>query len=176
MSRSHSVSTKRCMSKAVIPMAPFGVQGRPVESHITFVVSPDAILAPQTGHPWFVEMNHEMGNLKMYSLIPQPNKNQYVQHFLVEEQRPRIIGSFSFTDSWMTTRHSVHEFADAEVHYSENFYNPLKTDTKLFFDTKPCARIEIIAPRFLDDREVLDIVGTVAPSGCQIEELLQRRS
>lgn len=157
-------------------MAPFGVHGHPVESHLTFVMSADAVLTPQTGHPWFVEMNHEMDNLKMYSLIPQKTMNQYVQHYVVEERRPRIIGSFTFTDSWMTTRHTVREFGDVEIHYSENLYNPVKTNSKLFFNSRPHARIEIIAPRFLDDREVLDIVETVAPSGCQIEDLLQHRS
>lgn len=157
-------------------MASFGVQGHPVASHLTFVVNPDSVLAPQTGHPWFVEMDHEMGNMRMYSLIPQKNKTQFVHHYEVEEKRPRFIGPFSFTDAWMTTRHFVREFGDVEVHYSENLYNPLKASGKLYFEQKPHARIEITAPRYLEDREVLEVVEMVAPKECQIECLLQRQS
>lgn len=176
MSHSHSPSTKRCMSKAVIPLACFGIEGHPVPSHLTFVVNPDSILSPQTRHPWFVEMDHQMGHLQMYSLIPQKNNNQYVHHYQVEERRPRMIGKFVFTDAWMTTRHFIREFGDIQLHYSENLYNPSKANGKLYFNQKPHARIEITAPRFIDDREVLEVVGMVAPEGLQIENLLQRRS
>lgn len=164
------------MSRAIIPTASFGIEGHPVPSHLTFVVNPDAVLSPQTGHPWFVEMDHEMGNLQMYSLIPQKNNNQYVHHYYVEEKQPRVIGRFAFTDAWMTSRHFVREFGDIQVHYSENLYSPLRACGKLYFERRPHPRIEITAPRFLDDREVLEVVGMVAPTGCQIENLLQRRS
>lgn len=164
------------MSRAIIPTAYFGVEGHPITSHLTFVVNPDSVLSPQTCHPWFVEMDHEMGNLQMYSLIPQQNNYQYVNHYYVEEKQPRVIGPFVFTDAWITSRHFVREFGDIQVHYSENLYSPLKAGSKLYFDSKPHPRIEITAPRFLEDREVLEVVGMVAPTGCQIESLLQRRS
>lgn len=157
-------------------MASFGVGGHPVPSHITFVVNADSVLSPQTSYPWIVEMDHEMGNMKMYSLIPQKNITQYVQHFEIEDRMPRFIGPFSFTDAWMTTRHFVREFGDVQLHYSENLYNPLKASGKLYFEEKAHARIEITAPRFLDDREVLEVVEMVAPKECRIESLLQRQS
>lgn len=165
------------MSKAVIPVACFGIDGHPVPSHLTFVVNPDSVLSPQTNHPWIVEMDHKMSDLSIYSLIPQKeNTNQYVHHYTVERSNPRLIGSFVFTDAWMTTRHFVREFGDVEIHYSENLYNPLKAGNKLYFDQQPHPRIEITAPRFVDDREILEIVAAVAPGGCHIENLLQRRS
>lgn len=157
-------------------MACFGVDGKAAPSRLTFVVNPDCILSPQTGHPWYVEMDHEMGNMRMYSLVPKENNNQYTHHYYVEERLPRFIGKFAFTGAWMSSRHFIREIGDIHVHYSENLYNPLRAGDNLFFDRKPQPRIEVTAPRFLDDREVLDVLEMMAPTGCQIASLLQRRS
>ena len=176
MSHSHSASTKPCMSKAVIPMAAFSIDGTAMPSRICFTVNPDSVLTPQTGHTWHVEMDHEMGNMQMHSLIPLKHNNQFVGHYNVETKRPRFIGPFAFTDAYMKTRRFVREFGDIKVESSENLYNPLKTSAKLFFEDRPHRRIEITAPRLLDDREILEVVAMVAPTGYQIENLLQRQS
>lgn len=161
-------------------MPSFGLdRAEHVDSHLTFVISPDSVLTPQTGHPWFVEMDHEMGGLQMYSLIPTThNPNQFVHHYeVVHNKHPRIIGPFVFTDAWMTTKHVVvHHDDDIQVHYSQNLYNPQRAGEKLYFDQQPCPRIEITSSRLIEDREVLQILNEVAPKGCQISSLLQRRS
>lgn len=157
-------------------MASFDIEGKPAPSRICFRVSPDLVLAPQTGHMWHVEMDHKMGNMQMYSLVPQKSSTQFVSHYDICFKRPRFIGSFDFADAYMSTRRFIREFGDIQVESSHNLYNPVRAGDKLFFEERPHRRIEITAPRFLDDREVLEVVAMVAPKGCRIESLLQRQS
>jgi hypothetical protein len=169
------------MSRAVVPVVPESIFGKsrevvPVKSHTTFAVSPGMVASPQTHQPWFIEMDHEMGNLSFYSLVPQKNNaNQYVAHYEVESRRPRFIGSVQFTDAWMTTHHRVFLVRDAEIHLSQVFFSPLKADDKLYFDRPPMHRMEVIVPnRFIEDRELLEILQGVFGKGYEIQSLVQR--
>lgn len=159
------------MSRAVIPVAPpceWDAQMLP--SSVTFVVNAGAVHSPQTGAPWYVEMDHQMGHMQMYSLVPQKNNNQYVSHYNIESRMPRFVGKFSFMDAWVTTHHRVFEVGDAEIHSAQVLYHPERADDKIYFDRAPHHRIEIVIPgRFVDDREVLDVLEE-----CQIQPLLQR--
>ena len=145
-------------------------------SHTTFTVNPGIVASPQTNHPWFIEMDHEMGNLSFYSLIPQKNNaNQYVAHYEIESRRPRFIGSVDFMDVWMTTHHRYFMVRDAEIHLSQTLFSPLKADDKLYFDRPPMRRMEIIVPnRFIEDRELWSLLGEVFEKEYEIQSLVQR--
>lgn len=181
MSPSHSVSTSKCLSRAVIPVVPESIFSKQrattrVASHITFTVNPGMVASPQTQHPWFIEMDHEMGNLFFYSLVPQKNNaNQYVAHYEVYSRRPRFVGSVDFIDVWMTTHHEYFTIHDAEIHLSQTLFSPLKADDKLYFNRPAMHRMEIIVPdRFIEDRELWDILGGVFGKEYEIQSLLQR--
>jgi hypothetical protein len=148
----------------------------PIKSHTTFTVSPGMVAGPQTHHPWFIEMDHEMGNASFYSLIPQKNNaNQYVAHYEVESRRPRFIGSVDFMDAWITTHHQLFYSNDAEIHLSQVLFSPLKADDKLYFDRPPMHRMEVIVPnRFIEDRELLEILRPVFGTEYEIPSLVQR--
>ena len=156
----------------MIPLLPEFVEpvGETVPSTISFLVNASNVFAPQTGHPWIVEMDHEMST-QIYSLVPQKNDLQFVQHLYVETRRPRIVGSFKFMDAWLTTHHKVH----GNVHFSQTFFNPERADDKLYF-REAKSRMEIIVPGFIGDREILTIVEEVLPRECEIRSLLQRQS
>lgn len=147
-----------------------------ITSHITFKVNPGMVAAPQTHYPWFIEMDHEMGNPLFYSLIPQKNNaNQYVAHYEVESRRPRFIGSVEFTDAFLTTHHRVFNVNDAEIHLSQVFYSPLKADDKLYFDRPPMHRMEVVVPnRFIEDRELFEILDPILGREYEIPSLVQR--
>lgn len=119
-------------------------------------------------------MDHNMQGLAMYSLIHQKSDNQYVSHYQVESHRPRFIGSFRFSDAWLTTNHRLLEMDGLEIHFSQTFFNPVRDKQKLYFDNHPHHRIEIIAPnRFIEDREVFAVLAKILPKGCEILPLLQ---
>ena len=177
MSHSHSVSTSGLLSKAVIPLAPGGVyqvMHTLVPSHITFTVNPRQVVAPQTGHVWYVEMDHNMQNRRMYSLVPQKSDNQYVRHYRIESTMPRVAGKFVFMDAWMTTNHHVMEVDGIEVHMSQRFYNPDRTTDRLFFKGEPVRQIEVMAPFLIGDREIFHALEQVLPPGSETEQLVQR--
>lgn len=180
MSLYRSVSTSKCMSRAVIPTVPESIfsafrHTEPLPSHVTFVVNASAVYAPQTHHPWLIEMDHEMGNLALYSLIPRPTINQYVAHYEVESRRPRFVGSVDFTDAWITTHHQCFLVKDAEIHLSQTLFSPVKADDKLYFDRPPMRRMEIVVrDRFIGDREIFDLLGAVVPKEYEIRSLVQR--
>lgn len=140
------------------------------------MVNAGFIHSPQTGHPWFVEMDHNMQDLQMYSLIPQKNDNQFVSHYHVESRRPRLIGKFTFSDAWLTSQHClVQTENDLEIHLTQTFFNPERANNKLFFDRPPLRRMEIVAPnRFIGDREIFDLLDRVMPRGSEIHSLVQR--
>lgn len=169
------------MSRAIIPLVPESIFGKPwptmsVKSTTTFVVSPGMVASPQTHHPWFIEMDHEMGSLQFYSLVPQKNNtNQYVAHYEVETRRPRFLGSVEFTDAWMTTHHKYFQVNDAEIHLSQTLFSPRKADDKLYFDTPPMHRLEVVVPhRFIEDRELWSLLGTVFGTEYETRSLVQR--
>lgn len=167
------------MSKAVIPIAPGSLfdicmPTITLPSRATFMVNAWNVHSPQTGHPWYVEMDHDMGHLEMYSLIPQKNNNQFVSHYKIESRRPRLLGKFHYTDAWMTTHHRLYTVNDIELHFSQCMFNPERADNKLYFDRAPHKRIEIIVPnRFIGDREILDVLEGLVPKGFEIQSLLQ---
>lgn len=168
-----------CLSKAVLPVAPelFLVDATPLPSYLTFVVNPSVVHSPQTSHPWFVEMDHEMGSLNAYSLIPQPSNNQYVTHYHVENRMPRFLGKFQFSDAWLTTRCRLYEIEDLQFYLGDTFFHPSRADDKLYFDQPPVRRMEILVPgRFIGDRELLDHLEPLLPTGCEIRSLVQRQS
>jgi hypothetical protein len=146
-------------------------------STVTFLVNPGDVHSPQTGHHWYVEMNHDMGNISLYSLIPQKTDNQYVAHYRVESRRPRFIGDFNYTDAWVTTHHKILQKNDAEIHFSQTLFSPDRANDKIYFSRPPKNRIEVIVPnRFIEDREIWEILDGVVPREYQIGSLLQRQS
>lgn len=166
------------MSVAVIPMVPESVfcahrEASSFPSTITFMVNAAEVYSPQTGHPWFVEMDHEMGSPSFYSLVPQKSDNLYVAHYRVETRRPRLNGDFKFMDAWLTTNHTV----CGHVHFSRTFFNPERANDKLYFNREPKPRIEVIVPgQFIGDREIFQILEPFVPKEYRIESLLQRQS
>lgn len=139
-------------------------------STITFMVNAGEVFCPQTGHPWYVEMDHEMGNVEFYSLVPQKNDNQFVSHYRVDRRRPRLT-SFEFMDVWLTTnRRKV-----GDLYFSQTFYHPERADDKLYFERPPMRRLEILVEGFIGDREIFHLLESVIPKEYQIESLLQRR-
>lgn len=179
MNRCRSLSMKQYLSRAVIPLAPGGVYQvghAMVPSTVTFAVNPRQVVSPQTGHLWYVELEHDMQNARMYSLIPQPSNNQYVSHYEVETARPRFAGKFAFADAWMTTNHLVMTVDKVEVHLSMRFYNPDRTSDSLFFQGDPVRQIEVTAPFLIGDREIFRVLERVLPEGSEIEQLVPRLS
>lgn len=168
------------MSRAVIPMVPESIfsacrDAQALVSHATFVVNASAVYAPQTHHPWYIEMDHEMGNLSFYSLVPRPTINQYVAHYEVESRRPRFVGEIGFTDAWITTHHRYFLVDDCEIHLSQTLFSPRKADDKLYFDRLPTRRMEIIVrDRFIEDREIWSLLESVVPKEYEIRSLVQR--
>jgi hypothetical protein len=168
------------MSRAVIPVVPESIfsahrVSEHLPSHITFVVNAAGVYAPQTHQPWFVEMDHEMGNLSFYSLVPIASTNQYVAHYEVESRRPRFVGDVDFTDAWITTHHRWFPVEDAEIHLSQTLFSPVKADDKLYFDRPPMNRMEIIVrDRFIEDREIWSLLETLVPKEYEIRSLVQR--
>lgn len=163
------------LTKAVIPMAPESlrpVAGEKLPSIITFMVNPTDVYSPQTGHPWFIEMDHEMNNPSMYSLIPQKSDNKYANHYRVDRRRPRFAGEFKFADAWLATNRVV----DNEIHWSQTFFHPQKANDKLYFDRPPYSRIEIVADGLIGDREIFQILERIVPKEYEIQSLLQRQS
>ena len=158
-----------CLSKAVLPLVPdllFHVQRNTVAlpTTVTFVVSPEAVFSPQTGYPWLIESDQSLLTLSIQSLVPQPSDNKYVKHYCVESRRPRFLGDSHFTDAWLTTNHRVLYLNDSEIHFSQTIFHPEKADDKLYFDQPPKNRIEVIVPgRFIEDRELWDILKGVIP-------------
>ena len=146
-------------------------------SHVTFMVNASTVYAPQTHQPWYIEMDHEMGNLAFYSLIPKPTINQYVAHYEVESRRPRLVGPVEFTDAWITTHHKCFLVGDAEMHLSQTLFSPVKADDKLYFDRPPMRRMEIVVrDRFIEDRELWSLLETVVPKEYETRSLVQRQS
>lgn len=148
-------------------------RGDHLPSHVTFLVNADSMF-PQTGHPWCVEMNHELDDLKIYSLIPQKSNNQYVSHYKVESRRPRFVGQFTYTDAWLTTHHRLLTVNDTELHFSRSLFNPTKADDKLYFD-QAYNRLEIVKEGFIEDREIFRLLEGVVPKEYEIQSLLQRQ-
>jgi hypothetical protein len=167
------------MSRAVIPRVPESVfsawrSAEHLVSHVTFVVNASAVYAPQTHQPWFIEMDHEMGNLSFYSLVPRQSINQYVAHYEVESRRPRFL-ELEFTDAWITTHHQCFLVKDAEIHLSQTLFSPVKADDKLYFDRAPTRRMEIVVrDRFIEDREIWSLLAEVVPREYEIRSLVQR--
>lgn len=149
-------------------------------SRITFQVGATHVLTPQTNHNWYFEMDHEMGGLEHYSLVPEESKTEFVSHYHVVNERPRLIGDPQFSDAWITTHHGVHTTpAGLELHFSRTLFNPVRTprDEEWCFTRQPKTRLEVVAPgRFIEDREVLEAlaVSGVATES-EIRSLLQRR-
>jgi hypothetical protein len=143
-------------------------------STVTFVINPADVHSPQTGYPWHVEMDHEMGSLDFYSLIPQKSDNHYVTHYRVERRRPRLLGNFRFTDAWMTTNHRVVTENGIEIHFSQTLFNPERANDKLYFSRPPHNRMEIVVHgRFIEDRELYSLLERVVPREYKIPSLLQ---
>ena len=169
------------MSKAVIPIVPeslfhLGLVTTILPSRTTFTVNAWKVHSPQTGHPWYVEMDHDMGHLETYSLIPQDNTNQFVSHYKIESRRPRFFGKFSFTDAWITSHHRLYMQDDIELHFSQCLFHPQRANDNLYFDRAPHCRLEVIVPdRFVEDREILAVLEALAPKGLEIQPLLQHR-
>jgi len=168
------------MSRAIIPMVPESVfsacrEYQDLPSSATFMVNASAIFAPQTFQPWYIEMDHEMGNLAFYSLIPRPSANQYVAHYGVESRRPRLVGPVEFADAWITTHHKCFLVGNAEIHLSQTLFSPVRADDKLYFDRPPMRRMEIIVrDRFIEDRELWNLLQGIVPKEYEIRSLVQR--
>ena len=163
------------LTKAVIPMAPESLRplhGTPLPSTITFMVNAADVYSPQTSHPWFVEMDHEMNSLDIYSLIPQKSDNLYAVHYSVEKRRPRFNGEFKFMDAWLTTNHIVSD----NIHWSQTFFHPERANDKLYFNRPPHSRMEIVVEGFIGDREIFQLLERVVPKEYEIRSLLQRQS
>lgn len=148
------------------------LKGELLPSTITFMVNAAEVYSPQTGHPWFVEMDHEMGSTNIYSLIPQKSDNVYAAHYLVEKRRPRLNGEFKFMDAWLTTNHIVSD----GIHWSQTFFHPERANDKLYFGRPPHSRMEIVVEGFIGDREIFQILERVVPKEYEIAKLLQRQS
>ena len=156
------------MSKAVIPNAPetlMDLGKTPQPSRVTFLV-----------HPWRIEMNHDMSDLQFHSHTPNPeNQNEFVAHYWVESKHPRFT-SFAYADAWIATNHKYSHYGPFEIHTSRCFFHPKKADDKLYFDSPPSNRIEIVADGFIEDREILRLLEGVVPREYEIRSLLQRQS
>lgn len=161
------------MSRAIIPVAKaFPFTGDMSPSRVTFMVNAGVVHSPQTGAPWFVDSDHNMNHMEIYSLVPHQTTNEYVGHYTIEHSMPRFFGPFKFVDAWVTTNHRVICHGDAEIHYSKTLFHPERAQDKLYFSRDPHERIEIVIPdRFADDREILQILKE-----CGIEHPLQRLS
>lgn len=144
----------------------------PLPSTATFMIGAAEVYSPQTGYPWFVEMDHEMKDPFLYSLIPQKSDNQYVSHYRVETRRPRLNEKFNIMDAWLTTHHCH----SGPIYFSQTFFNPERANDKLYFDRPPKLRMEVIVPGFIGDREVFRILEGVVSKEYRIEQLLQRQS
>lgn len=119
-------------------------------------------------------MDHDMGDLSMYSLIPQKSDNQFVAHYRVESRRPRFIGDFNFTDAWVTTHHRLLKKNDTEIHFSQTLFSPERANDKIYFNRPPKNRMEIIVPgRLIEDREIWEILDGVVSKEYEIRNLLQ---
>lgn len=171
---------RRCLSRAVIPVVPelFLTEATPVPSYLTFMVNPSVVQSPQTGYSWYVEMDHEMGGVHSYSLVPaNENPNEFVGHYFVESRMPRFLGKFEFSDCWLTSKCRLYEIDDFQFYLADVFFHPEKADDKVYFDQPPVRRMEVLVPgRFIEDRELLCCLDPILPRGCEIENLLQRRS
>lgn len=175
----HSVSMNSCMSRIVIPDAilPVHQETAPLPTTITFLVNPQSVHSPQTGHPWYIETDHEMKNVSTFSLIPQKSSNQYVAHYRVESRRPRFLVDFQFMDAWLTTNRKVLTTASAEVYFSQTLFYPERADDKLYFQGGAKHRIEVLVPgRFIEDREGWRILEELFPGEYRIRELVQCQS
>lgn len=150
------------MSKAVVPSAPLSVyeqfRGEPLPSLVTFMVE-----------DWFVEMDHEMGSLRTFRLLPQKTANQYVAWYEVDERRPRF--DFSVVDAWLSTQRHCLKMGHIDVITSRTFFSPEKADDKLYFGRPPHYRIEFQSEQLIEDREILCLLSQ---SGYEIPSLLQR--
>lgn len=162
----------------MVPQSVVLPKGLALPSTITFVVPAEAAHSPQTGFPWYVEMDREMGTISTYSLIPDNNNtNVYVSHYHVESRRPRFIGDFQFTDAWMTTNHKIFAHKNAQIHTSQTLFSPERADDKLYFAGAPFYRMEIVVPdRFIGDRELWTILEDILPGQSEIPSLVQHRS
>jgi hypothetical protein len=166
----------------VIPITPESVFSADwlvthLPSTVTFMVHPADVHSPQTGYSWYVETDHEMKELCIYSLIPQKNDNQFVSHYRVESRRPRFIGDFKFTDAWVTTNHRMMTIDNGtEIHFSQTLFSPERADDKLYFNRPPHRRMEIVVPgRFIEDRELCSLLRGVVSKEDEIPSLLQCR-
>ena len=176
MSPSYSASTRSSLSRIVIPnsLLPITLEAKLLPTTITFVVNPQSVHSPQTGHSWYIEADHEMKNMSLFSLIPKKSDNQYVAHYEVESRRPRFLVDFQFMDAWLTTNHKVYSTNNIEIHQSQTFFYPERADDKMYFQGDPKHRIEILVPgRFIEDREGWAIVKEMFPDQPHIQELLQ---
>lgn len=143
----------------------------PLSSTVTFMVNAAEAFSPQTGYPWYIEMDHEMKSPKIYSLIPQKSDNQYVSHYRVESRRPRFNGQPRVMDSWLTT--NARQLGP--LYFSQTFFNPERANDKLYFDRPPKNRLEILVDGFIGDREIFRLLEDLVPKEYQIESLLQRQ-
>ena len=144
----------------------------PLPSTITFMVNAGDVYSPQTGHPWFIEMDHEMGNPAIYSLIPQKSDNKYAAHYHVDRRRPRFNGEFKFMDAWLTTNHVVSD----NIHWSQTFFHPERANDKLYFNRPAHSRMEVVVEGFIGDREIFQLLERVVPKEYEIASLLQRHT
>ena len=166
------------MSRVVIPVAPESIfsaarETATLPSRVTFVVNPGSVYSPQTGYPWYVQVDHEMKDPQFYSLVPQASNNQYVSHYWVESKRPRFVGKFQFTDAWISTHHRFFNVDNAEVHFSRCFFHPEKADDKLYFDRPPYNRVEIVVDGFIADREIFPLLEKLVPKEYEIRSIVQ---
>lgn len=153
------------------PESIFTGETNPLPSMVTFMVGAAEVYSPQTGYPWFIEMDHEMKDPFLYSLVPQKSDNQYVSHYRVETRRPRFNDNFKLMDAWLTTNHHH----SGPVYFSQTFFSPERANDKLYFNRTPKSRIEVVVPGFIEDREIFQILEGVVSKEYQIEQLLQRR-
>jgi hypothetical protein len=144
--------------------------GTPLASTVTFMVSAAEAYSPQTGYPWYVEMDHEMKTPKIYSLVPQKSDNQFVSHYRVESRRPRFNGEPKIMDAWITT--NLRQCGP--LYFSQTFFNPERANDKLYFGRGSKHRLEILVEGFIGDREIFQILEGVFPKEYQISQLLQR--
>jgi hypothetical protein len=116
-------------------------------------------------------MTTDMTLTNIYSLVPVPdNPNRFVDHLWVETEQPRFLGSPILTgvsDAWLTTQHRLMECDEGmEIHTSKTFFNPQRADDKLYFDSEPFSRLEILVRnRFIEDREILRLLDSILPEG-----------
>lgn len=184
MNPNSSVSMKTCLSKAVLLNVPDDhmrllqsiYPADPVPSRVTFQVSHVNVISPQTGHPWYIEMEHDMKNMRAYSLVPvQENTNRYVHHYREISELPRLLHDPEFSDAWITSHHRVHQTPRYEIHFSQNLYCPTSYGDRLYFPSEPRNQVEVLIPgRFIEDQEFFHLLRSLGE--LEIRRLSEHRS